>query len=253
MPLLLTSKLLPVPHGFSLREGGISEGAYASLNLGFGVGDDAARVEENHRRLAAAAGVKIGALHTVRQVHGATVAEVPQGHGGTETLPASFAEADALHTARAGEAVGVKTADCVPILLVDPDGRRVAAVHSGWRGTDADIAARAVEALVAHGARPERVLAAIGPCIQVCCYEVSPELGQTFRGRFGADVAVEEDGRVHLDLPTAVKQTLLRAGVREAHIDLMLECTSCKPQRYFSHRRDRGVTGRHLNFIAAAF
>lgn len=253
MRLLLTSKLLPVPHGFSLREGGTSEGAFASLNLGFGVGDDAARVTENHRRLAAAANLGPGALHTVRQVHGAAVVEVPARQEGPGALPQPFAEADALHTARAGEAVGVKTADCVPILLVDPDTRRVAAIHSGWRGTDADISARAVEALVARGARADRLLAAVGPAIQICCYEVSPELGQRFRSRFGADIAVEEEGKVHLDLPGAVKQTLLGAGMREAHIEVLLECTACKPERYFSHRRDRGLTGRHLNFVASVF
>lgn len=261
-PSFITSALLPVPHGFTTRAGGVSEGPHASLNLGFAVGDVRERVEENHRRLAEAAGAALGALRTVKQVHGARMVEAAAGEAaageaaggeGTGVPRPPEVEADALWTERPGEWVAVGTADCVPILLVDPDGRRVAAVHSGWRGTDAEISARAVEALVARGARPERLLAAVGPCIQRCCYEVSDELARRFTARFGAEVVHGREGSARLALARAVRLTLQRAGLKDAHIDVLQDCTSCDGSRFFSHRRDAGRTGRHLNFVLHAF
>ncbi len=247
----LTSPLLPVPHGFATRAGGVSEGPYASLNLGFSTGDAKEKVEENLRRLAAGAGAPLGALCRVSQVHGDRVVEARGG--ADDALRPVEGEADALWTQAPGTWVAVGTADCVPVLLVDPDGQRVAAVHSGWRGTDADISARAVEALVAKGARPERLLAAVGPCIQRCCYEVSGELGQRFTGRFGAEVVEASGGGVRLDLTQAVRLTLLRAGLKPGHVDVLKACTACEPARFFSHRRDAGRTGRHLNYVLHRF
>ncbi|WP_338866940.1 peptidoglycan editing factor PgeF [Myxococcus stipitatus] len=249
---LFTSSLLPVPHGFATRAGGVSEGPFASLNLGFSTGDERTKVEENLRRLARAAGAPLGALSRVSQVHGDRVLEA-RVDASSETLREPEGEADALWTEQGGAWVAVGTADCVPVLLVDPEGRRVAAIHSGWRGTDADISARAVETLVAKGARPERLLAAVGPAIQRCCYEVSAELARRFVDRFGAEVVEEEGGRFRLDLKRAVRETLLRAGLKEAHVDVLQACTACEPSRFFSHRRDAGRTGRHLNFVVNRF
>ncbi len=252
LPSFVRSSLLPVPHGFATRAGGVSEGAYASLNLGFAVGDLRERVEENHRRLAGAVGAALDALHTVKQVHGDRVVEVGAGEG-SGTLRPPAGEADALWTERPEHWVAVGTADCVPILLVDPEGRRVAAIHSGWRGTDARIVARAVESLVARGSRPERLLAAVGPCIQRCCYVVSEELGERFTGGFGSEVVARAGGEVKLDLSRAVRDTLLGAGLKAAHVDVLPDCTACDGSRFFSHRRDAGHTGRHLNFVVHRF
>ncbi len=248
----LTSSLLPVPHGFTTRAGGVSEGPYASLNLGFSVGDERTHVEENHRRLARAAGAALGALSRVSQVHGDRVQEARGGEGDAALRPTE-GEADGLWTQTPGHWVAVGTADCVPVLLVDPDGQRVAAVHSGWRGTDADISARAVEQLVARGGRPERLLAAVGPAIQACCYEVSDALGQRFRERFGPEVVVARGAKAHLDLTRAVRLSLERAGLKAAHVDVLQACTACDPTRFFSHRRDAGRTGRHLNYVVHRF
>ncbi len=248
----VTSSLLPVPHGFATRTGGVSEGPFASLNLGFAVGDVVERVGENYRRLAEAAGAALGALHTVRQVHGDVVVEA-RAVEASQTLQPQEAEADALWTDRAGQWVGVTTADCVPVLLVDPEGRRVAAVHSGWRGTDARIVARAVEALVARGSRPERLLAAVGPSIQRCCYIVSEDLAGRFTAGFGPEVVAREGGQARLDLALAVRDTLRAAGLKPAHVDVLPHCTACDAGRFFSHRRDAGRTGRHLNFVVHRF
>ena len=253
-PLFLTSDLLPVPHGFSTREGGVSQGPFASLNLAQGAGDGPEAVAENLRRLAAAAGARLERLHTVSQVHGDAVREAAAGEGSAAgTAPGPEGEADALWTAEPGAWVGVRTADCVPVLLVDPDGRRVAAVHSGWRGTDARIAARAVEALARAGSAPARLLAAVGPCIQRCCYEVDAPLARRFDAGFGPGVAEVHGEKGRLDLPAAVRRTLEAAGVPATHVDVLPHCTACDARRFFSHRRDAGRTGRHLNFVAHAF
>ncbi|WP_224361895.1 peptidoglycan editing factor PgeF [Hyalangium versicolor] len=250
--LFINSALLPVPHGFATRTGGVSEGRYASLNLGFSVGDTRERVEENYRRLATAAGASLGALHLVKQVHGDRVLQAKGGEA-TQTLRPVLGDADALFTEQAGDWVGVSTADCVPVLLVDPEHKRVAAVHSGWRGTDADVSARAVDALVARGTRPERLLVAVGPCIQQCCYVVSPDLAKHFASRFGSDVVVARGDEFRLDLARAVVLTLRRVGVKVGNMDVLQECTSCDSSRFFSHRRDAGRTGRHINFVVHRF
>jgi polyphenol oxidase len=249
--LFLTSRLLPFTHGFSTRFGGASQGPYASLNLGFSVGDVRERVEENFRRLAQAAGVPAGSFVTATQVHGDRVLEVmdaEQPRAG-DRPPPPRGEADALLADRPGVAVGVKTADCVPILIADPQTGRVAAVHSGWRGTALRVAARAVEALVARGSNPAQLVAAIGPAIQACCYEVSDELGTRFVREFGDDVVSRAHARPHLDLPRAVRKALQQSGVPGDRIDVLPLCTSCDSERFFSHRRDRGVSGRHLSFV----
>jgi len=242
--LFLRSALLDVPHGFSLRAGGVSVGPLASLNLGEGVGDAAQSVAENVRRLAAAAGRLPEQLATVRQVHGDQVVR------GT---PGVRPEADAVWTDDAtGVWVAVKSADCVPLLLATADGRCVAAVHSGWRGTAMRVAARAVEALLRTGAKASSVRAAVGPCIQACCYEVGPELAERFGAEFGAGVVRGGGVRPHLDLSGAVRATLLAAGLLPEHVDLQSVCTACDATRFYSHRRDGGVTGRHLAFVAPA-
>ena len=240
---LITSKLLGVPHGFPTREGGVSTGAWASLNAGGSVGDAPAAVELNLQLLAAAARVERDRLFGVKQVHGDTVVQAPV---------AEQFEADAIWSGRAGDAVGVKTADCVPILLVDPKGRRVAAVHAGWKGTLSEIAARTVEALVRAGSSPADLRAAIGPSIGPCCYAVGEDLAAKFAERFPAEICVRRPSGPSLDLPSAVRTTLVRAGLPPAQIDTLGLCTSCDA-RFFSHRRDRGLTGRHFSFVACRF
>jgi len=240
--LFLRSALLTVPHGFSLRPGGVSLGPLASLNLGEGVGDAPSNVAENLRRLAAEAGRSPNSLATVRQVHGDRV---------VKATPGALADADAVWTdASDGTWLGVKSADCVPVLLATKDGRTVAAVHSGWRGTKLKVAARAVEALVRAGATASTVCAVVGPCIQACCYEVSPELAEGFRAEFGSAVVKAGGVRPHLDLSRAVRDTLLAAGLSADNVELQQACTACDAARFYSHRRDGGLTGRHLAFIA---
>ncbi len=258
MPLYLTSRLLSaaaVVHGFTGREGGVSGGAFASLNLGLSVGDDAEAVAENFARLSRSASV--AGFATVSQVHGDRVLGAARGEPLREIFPESMQRAgsgaDALLALEPGVAVAVRVADCVPILLYAEDLGAAAAVHSGWKGARLGIAGRSVRALQhAAGADPARTLAAIGPCIGRCCYQVSPELASIFRGLFGDEVADDPQGprKPHLDLRVCVERSLRAAGVPAGRIEQVGPCTSCDAA-YFSHRRDLGKTGRQAGFIAA--
>jgi len=269
--LFLVFRLLSaegVLHGFSVRTGGVSRGPYESLNLGRGVGDEPAAVDENLSRLAAAAGLSgPDAFVSAHQVHGDRVVAAARGSPPREVLapsaPApsdvgqdvdSAVRADAVVSLEAGAAAAVRVADCVPVLLYAPDVGLAAAVHSGWRGSRAAIAARGVRALqLVGGADPARIVAAIGPCIERCCYEVGGDLASSFRDQFGSAAAEDPatSKKPHLDLRFCVEWALRSAGVRKERIEHAGGCTSCDISAFFSHRRDDGTTGRHLAFIAA--
>jgi polyphenol oxidase len=240
MRILESPLLADFRHGFTTRDGGVSDPPYDRLNLGGFVGDDAERVAENWRRLERATGL---AFARVTQVHGARVVRVdapgPPGE-----------EADAILSYTEGVAACVSVADCVPVLLADPVSGAVAAVHAGWRGTLARTAAEAVAALRREvGATPARLLAAVGPSIGPCCYEVSDDLRERFERELGA-VAVAARQRPTLDLWRANVRVLAEAGVREDRIEVLGRCTSCERDLFFSHLRDAGRTGRQMAFIA---
>ena len=238
--LLLEARLLAeFPHGFTTRRGGVSSAPFDDLNLGGRVGDDPARVAENWRRLEAATGL---AFARVRQVHGArtVLASAPSAPG---------EEADAVISATPGLAACVSVADCVPLLLADPATGAVAAVHAGWRGTVERAASAGVSALAARGARPGDLLAAVGPSIGPCCYEVSSDLADRFRTEIGPET-VREGARPRIDLWRANLLHLLAAGLRPERIEILGRCTACEAPLFFSHRRDAGRTGRQAAFIA---
>jgi YfiH family protein len=240
MELLSSALLAGFPHGFTTRRGGASREPYDSLNLGGGLGDEAGDVEANWEALRKATGL---AFARVRQVHG-------EGVVMADARP-ELPEADAVVSVRPGLAACVAVADCVPILIGDPRSGAVAAVHAGWRGTLAHVAARAVEALAREaGAQTSDLLAAVGPAIGPCCYEVSHEVAQAFKDDLGHRVADPRAGSSRVDLWLANELVLRRAGVARERIEVLGRCTACEPDAFFSHRRDRGRTGRQVGFIA---
>lgn len=212
---------------FTGREGGVSEGAFASLNLGLATEDQPDHVHENRRRVVTSIGADPEALALNRQVHGATVLRARVGSRGQ-------VEGDALWTDEPGLPVGALTADCVPIALVREAGASpaVAVVHAGWRGLLAGVVPAAVETLGG------KVAAAVGPAIGPCCFEIGEEVARPLRAAFGADVVREGRG----DLPLATERALRAAGVTT--VERFDACTACERGRFFSHRRDAGVTGR---------
>jgi polyphenol oxidase len=210
---------------FSTRLGGVSEGPYESLNLGILTDDEAARVEENRRRLLERIGAERVAFG--HQVHGTDLVE----WDGPAAQP--LIESDAHATAAAGLALLVLVADCLPVALAAPG--RVAMLHCGWRG----LADGIVEKALATFAEPPA--AALGPCIGRCCYEVGHEVLDAF-----ADLEGVARGRM-LDLRLVAQRKLEALGVRDvSHVEV---CTSCSPDLLFSHRRDEGVTGRQCGIV----
>jgi YfiH family protein len=223
----------PYVVAFSTRVGGVSEGAYESLNLGILTADDPMRVVENRRLLTNEVGIDADRTRMAWQRHGAEVRKAsPEGilAPGTRHEPC-----DGFWSDEPGQGMMLVTADCLPVALARANADRpaLAVLHVGWRGL--------LEGIVENGATAlggEPLAAAIGPGIGPCCYEIGPDVAEPFEARFGPDVLV--DGK--LDLWRAAELALLEAGVEEVErTDL---CTFCHPELFFSHRRDRGTTGR---------
>jgi YfiH family protein len=221
---------------FTTRQGGVSEGPYESLNLGILTADDPERVTENRRRAAAQAGVAAERVAMGWQVHGTDLKEwtgPPPDRAYAQPGDKDLAKVDGHLTRESGIGLLVLVADCYPVAL--SDGEQVAMLHCGWR----PLAGGIVQKAVARFSAPP--LAAVGPGIGGCCYEVGDEVLAAFSGTEGV-----ANGRM-LDLRAVISAQLAAAGVGEVqHED---RCTSCSPELYFSHRRDNGVTGRQAGII----
>jgi polyphenol oxidase len=239
---------------FSTRAGGVSPFPAGDLNLAGFSEDSAENIGENRRRFLS---LFEGdwSLALCWQTHGSDVRAVRAG----DPLPdaADDERCDALTTDRPRVLLGVKTADCVPVLLGDPRAGACAAVHAGWRGTAAGVVARAVARLAEeYGARPENLIAAVGPAALQCCYEVGPEVVEIFKTNFAEDApaifAPTRDGRARVDLHEANRRQLLRAGVAAGNVHLAPFCTICRADLFFSYRREKplhGRTGRLLGVV----
>jgi YfiH family protein len=223
----------PYRVAFSTRGGGVSEGPFASLNLGILTEDDPARVVQNRARLCDAVGADPDSATMAWQRHGANVTRADAR--GIVTPGTVYEHCDGLWSDEPGRAMLLLTADCMPIAIARANGGEpaVAILHAGWRGLLAGIVGAGVRALASRN-----LAAAIGPSIGPCCYEVGEEVAEPFREAFGEDVV--RDGK--LDLWTSAERALRAAGVE--HVDRADLCTACHGDRFFSHRRDHGRTGR---------
>lgn len=194
---------------------------------------------EGRERVATALGGH-GRLLLLKQVHGARVVDAPwQG----------TPEADAASCQASGLLVGIETADCLPVLLVDSRRHAVAAAHAGWRGTAAGVARRAVESLVAAGSRPDDLVAALGPGIGPCCYEVGDDVRQAFGPEDDGAFSIATSGKLHLDVRRANVRQLREAGLAPGQIHHVPDCTYCRADLYHSYRREGKGAGRMLNFV----
>lgn len=224
---------------------------YSAFNACDYTGDDPGHVSRCRREAALALGLSgPERLLLPRQTHTVNAAVVD-----ASTDPLTLTDIDALVTADPSVAIGVSTADCVPLVLVDPTAGVAAAVHSGWRGTAGRIASRAVEAMKSLGAEPERILAAMGPSICPDCFEVGPEVAAVFSEQFpGADgiILTGKGAKPHISLPRAIAVSLIEAGVRPGSIAAPPVCSRCFPRRFFSARiygirSGRTLTAARLN------
>ncbi len=267
--------------GFSTRLGGRSSayGLPDEQNLGWTEQDDAAVVAANRRRfVAAVAGLAVAAdaeelpeLVTLRQFHSGVVCVVPAEAREPLSTPEGRAvlQADGAVTQASGVLLGIQTADCVPVLVADTRTRAVGAFHAGWRGTLAGIVERGVGRMESEfGCRPEDLIAAIGPAIRSCCFAVGEEVRAQFQAAFGyapdlfleiGEAAAGVGSTLHMDLHAANRRQLLDAGLSPGAISVVEECSACvrvevgagARRKYFSHRAERGYTGRMLSVIGS--
>jgi YfiH family protein len=244
--------------GFSSRWGGVTSvyGEPGQLNLGWTAEDGPEAVAENRRRLLqSAGGDALWELVTMRQVHGLAINTVRRDRGPLSTPEGkAVLEGDGLVTSEPGLMLATQTADCVPLLIVDTKQRAVGAFHAGWRGTVARMAEVAVARMASEfGSKPQDLAAAIGPAIRQCCFAVGDEVRESFANEFSyADKLFKQEQQVHIDLHEASRRQLIDAGVPD--ITVVAACSSCYRDSngrrgYFSHRAEKGITGRMMGVI----
>lgn len=237
-------------HAFFTRLGGVSKFPLDSLNIAAATtGDDPAAVQENVRRCATTLGVGLEQLYFVSQIHGTNAVCLDGSEQRDEVL---LRRADITASGTPGVACGVRSADCVSILLADRRSGAVTAVHSGWLGTVADAVGSGVKVL--RSLAPDAdIVAAIGPHIEQCCFEVDNDVAQRLADASTLGVSVIDRSRAkpHVNLRRIIRAQLVAAGVDDAQIDDVPGCTMCNAERYFSYRRDADKSGRMLAAIVA--
>lgn len=250
----IRSTMLTAKHGFATRIGGVSKEAHtASLNLSFDRGDEDKTVIENLRLFSDAVGVSAESVISHPQIHSTNVMYADESNAGEGYFVKTDVGLDGYVTDKKGVTLGVKTADCVPVLLEDAGAGVIAAVHAGWRGTAAGIAREAVMKMVSLGANTADIKVAIGPAINYCCYEVGEDFRESVKELAGSQLAAEfirkSGEKLHADIVGLNRRILMEAGVRGRNIDLCRICTCCHPELFYSHRYSNGVRGTMLSVI----
>jgi len=228
---------------FTQRTGGISPAPFDSLNFGEGLGDASGNIAANLKSLIGLTGIA-HPPHQARQTHGTDVLYC-SGEGDIHDI-----DADCLITDQADRALAVRTADCLPVLLADPVAGIIAAVHAGWRGTAANIVACAIEEMKQRGASPARIIASLGPCIGPCCFHIEEDTAAALSASAPGASKLIHQHPLRADLTGLNRLQLLQSGLTTDNIESLQTCTSCNKDAYFSFRRDKGETGRHLAVVA---
>jgi len=231
-----------LPHAVLTRQGGVSQAPFASLNMSSAVQDNAGNLAENRRRGFGIFERDVESLAHAHLIHAAGVARVTAADYGKLA-----GQVDGLISNEAGCGLTMNFADCAPILLYDPRQQAIGLGHAGWRGALVDLPGALLRAMMAaFGSRPEDIIAGIGPCIGPCCYQVGQAVIGEVQKRFGEASGLliprHNGHRPHFDLPETNRRNLQGAGVR--HIELAGLCTACRTDLFFSHRAEKGKTGR---------
>jgi YfiH family protein len=258
----LDSCTLPVPAfqnthlvnaAISTRIGGVSQNHYQSLNLAYHVGDAHTSVSENRRRFFEILGMDVGSLVIAQQIHGDEVVVVDESHSGfgAYTHENAIIGADAMITNTRFLALGILTADCVPIMVLDPVKKAIGIAHAGWRGMLKMIGAKTIHQMEdAFGTRPADCLVNLGPSIGPCCYTVGEDIIRQFHESFGAENCITY-GR--LDLQLAARKQLIDSGLKADNIWQQKLCTACNLSLFYSFRAEGGVTGRMMSVISLVY
>ena len=250
------SDRIKAKHAFATRLGGVSTHEHtASLNLAFGRGDEDAVVLDNLGRLSDALGIEARSVVSMPQIHSSRVIYVSADMRGQGYCLPSSCECDGYVTRERSVTVGVRTADCTPILLEDAEAGVIAALHAGWRGTFSDICGAGVHKMIEHGADLTRIVAVIGPSICHNCYEVGEDVYHAALACVGEEASrffssKEQEGKYLVDIKSANKYLLERAGIQSANIEMSELCTYERPDLFWSHRYTRGMRGTMLSVIS---
>ena len=243
------SELKFIRHAFSTRLGGVSEGEFTSMNLAFNRGDDPDRVTENYKRLCQSAGFEFESLTASAQDHHTFVRAVTRENRGTGIYKSRDLESvDGLITNEKGVTLVTYYADCTPLFFVDTGNKAIGLAHAGWRGTVGRIGEKVVKKMGEYyGTKPENIVAAVGPAISVCCYEVDEPCAAHFLALTDLNtdkfVFPKDGGKYMLDLLEANRQILVAAGVKAENITLSDLCTNCNSDLLWSHRATKGKRG----------
>ncbi len=237
-----------VRHAFTTSGGGVRYGKFDGFNLGFNCGDNREAVLDNYRLAAADLDMPFDKITASKQTHSANIRRIDAENAGVGvSRPADMTDVDGLMTDCRGVPLVIFYADCVPVILADTEGRTIAAVHSGWRGTAARIAEKAVKMLGnTYGVKAENIRAAIGPAIGKCCFKVGEEVLEMFDEKYRFE---NENGGFTIDLKSAIHDMLTECGVASENIDVSDLCTVCGKEEMFSYRRQREKAGRMGAFV----
>ena len=220
----------------STRQTGLSSGAFGSLNMGYNTEDCDSKVAANRRRFCNSIGIPMESLAWVQQIHGSDIAQV-------DTF-GEIGKFDGLISGEGGIFLTITTADCIPIFLYNKYTDTLALLHAGWRGIAKGIIPSGVEMLCGKSnSEPDGIIAALGPHIRSCCYSVSDDVADRFSSTF---ISKGKKGKWYLDLTACTVTAMRQSGVRISNIEHQGYCTSCEEEYYYSHRRDRGITGRMM-------
>ena len=238
-------------HAFCTRRGGASKADYKSLNMSFNEGDEEFRVLQNWSKLADAFAIPLEQFLVLNQVHGDDIFVIkPQGSYFSSRDELNY---DAIITCRTNLAICIKTADCVPVFIVDRARKVIAVVHAGWRGTALGISAKVIRLMQRqYGSRPQDILAAIGPSIGRCCYEIDNVTAEVLGAQKNKESFLFPQAAKNkwlADLPEANRRQILDCGIPETNVESSGLCTRCKQNIFFSHRGAGGITGRQINFM----
>ncbi len=255
LPLIQAPSLKKIPnlvHGFTTRQGGVSEGLFTSFNLGWATGDDDDRVQENYQRLAEEIGVNHDRISGVRQVHSGEVKKVDEQ---TDLAGLMVVNADAMVTDLENVILSIRVADCFPILMIDVRHHAIGAIHAGWRGTLAQVVPHTIETLKKeYGADPGELIMVIGPGIGFAKFEVSLGVASLFEGQMELTQGeyLETETSAYIDLAAINSKLARNHGIRPDRIWNSGLCTYSDQKRFYSYRRDGKHSGRQVGFIGWA-
>lgn len=234
-----------VKHCFTTRCGGVSQGEWESMNLRINCGDKRENILKNYEIISETIGVNVKSLVLSKQIHKTDIVDVDKNDCGNGLFyDNKFDSADALVTNQKGVTLVTFYADCVPVFLLDTKREVLALIHSGWRGTYDEITPKTIKHMIdKYNSNPNDIIAAIGPCIRQCHFQVGEDIAKLFAQKYTKKIVIQSSGKIYIDLPGCINMQLTSMGILPDNITDAMLCTYCNPELFYSHRRDSDKRG----------